>query len=103
MRGRHIFLAVVVLASSVTIACTSAETSTAITSPSSNKCQINVSNAPSSFGAGGGQGTLTINAARDCAWSISVNANWVSLSGPASGQGDASVSYSVAANPVPSA
>ena len=82
-------------------ACTSTETSTSITSPSSDKCQIDVTNAPSAFEAGGGQGTVTIATSRDCAWSLTTSAGWVTA-GSAAGQGEATVSYSVAANTVPS-
>jgi Domain of unknown function (DUF5666)/Putative binding domain, N-terminal len=37
---------------------------------------------------------------RDCAWSVSTSANWVSVANM-NGQGGASVPYTVAANPVP--
>jgi hypothetical protein len=89
------------LAVATTFACTSAETSTSITSPDSDKCQIDVTNAPSAFEAGGGQGTVTITTSRDCAWSLSTSAGWVTA-GSATGQGEAAVTYSVAANTVPS-
>ena len=82
-------------------ACTSTETSTSITSPSSDKCQIDVTNAPSVFEAGGGQGAVTIATSRDCAWSLSTSAGWVTA-GSSAGQGEATVTYSVAANTVPS-
>jgi len=81
--------------------CTTTQTS--VTAPTSDKCQISVSNAPSSFAAGGGAGTVTIDAARDCAWSVAANASWVTITGDKSGQGAASIAYTVAANGVPSA
>ncbi len=81
--------------------CTSTQTSS--TAPSAAKCQVSVNNAPSSFTASGGTGTMTISTTRDCAWAVSANAGWVTITGATAGQGDASVSYSVAANPVPSA
>ncbi|HZR22765.1 MAG TPA: hypothetical protein VFA59_04200 [Vicinamibacterales bacterium] len=82
------------------IGCTS--TATSVTAPSSDKCQISVSNTPTTFGDSGGAGTVTIGAPRDCTWSLSPSVNWITLTGPQSGQGDASVGYVVAANPVPS-
>jgi hypothetical protein len=85
-----------------TFACTSAETSTTITSPTSEKCQIIVANTPSSFVAAGGQGTVTVTTSRDCTWSISVSASWVSV-GSSDGQGTATISYTVGTNPIPSA
>ncbi|HXD75504.1 MAG TPA: hypothetical protein VN628_17280, partial [Vicinamibacterales bacterium] len=85
-------------------ACTSTQTSTGITAPSEQKCQVQVSNTPSTFTDAGGSGSLAISATRDCGWSIATNTNWVSIpSSSASGQGDASISYSVAANTVPQA
>ena len=83
-----------------TLACTSSQTS--LTSPTDTKCQVNLSNSPSSFAASGGTGTLTVTTTRDCPWTISTDVVWVSIPGPRDGQGDASISYSVAVNPVPS-
>ena len=80
-------------------ACTSTETTS--TAPSSDKCQITVTNAPSAFTANGGTGTVTIAAARDCTWAVAPTVAWVTVTGAPSGQGAASVDYTVAANPVP--
>src|SRR3954466_10207321 len=80
--------------------CRSTETS--LTGPSGDKCQVSVSNAPSAFAAAGGQGSLAITTARDCTWSVTSAASWVSVSGAAGGQGEASIPYTVAANPAPS-
>src|SRR5207245_6006648 len=99
LRGGKLLAALA--AACLAAACTSTQTS--VTSPSSDKCQIGVSNAPSSFGASGGGGTVTIAAARDCTWSIDTNASWIAINGNAQGQGGASIAYTVAPNPVPSA
>src|SRR5215831_11062635 len=82
------------------VACTSTQTSTALTAPSSQKCQFQVSNAPASFSDSGGSGTVSINTTRDCGWSATTTASWVSMAST-TGQGEATVSYSVAANAVP--
>src|SRR5215471_8056007 len=85
------------------VACTSTQTtSTAPTTPSLQKCQFQVTTTPSNFADSGGSGSLSIATTRDCGWSASTNASWVSLAS-ANGQGDATVSYSVAANAVPAA
>ena len=85
-----------------TSACTSTETSsTLLTSPSASKCQFDADGSPSAFPAGGGQGSLTISTTRECAWTVAASTNWVSI-GSRSGQGEATVSYSVAANVIPS-
>jgi hypothetical protein len=83
-------------------ACTSSETSTSVVAPSAQKCQVNAAATPAVFPAAGGQGTLTISATRDCTWSVGSTANWVSMT-TANGQGDASIPYTVDANPVPAA
>src|SRR5262245_10011351 len=77
--------------------CTSSSTS--LTSPTTDKCQITAASVPSSYPSSGGEGALTIGAPRDCSWSVTLDAAWVSLVGAANGQGEASVAYRVAANP----
>lgn len=84
-------------------ACTSTSTNTAVTAPSADKCQVNVSGATTSFPSTGGTGSVAVSAARDCAWSAATSAGWVSISSSQSGQGSGSVSYSVAPNPATSA
>jgi hypothetical protein len=80
------------------------KTQTSVTGPTlESKCQVTASSAPASFAASGGSGAVTISAARDCTWSIATTTNWVTLGGDRSGQGEASVAYSVAANPIPAA
>jgi hypothetical protein len=93
-------LSVVLAIGAGSVACTSTQTSTAVTAPSSQKCQFQLSNAPSSFNESGGSGAVSIDTTRDCGWSASSNAGWVSMAST-SGQGEATVSYSVAANAVP--
>jgi hypothetical protein len=86
-----------VAAALVTLACTSSSAS--LTAPTSSKCAIAVSGSPASFGANGGTGTLTISTTRECAWSAAAEAPWIALKAGTSGQGDASLPYSVANNP----
>jgi Domain of unknown function (DUF5666)/Viral BACON domain len=81
-------------------ACSSSETS--LVGPTTDsKCQIDASGSPVSFSAAGGTGTVTINTSRDCTWTVATSTSWVSLNGDRSGQGEASIGYSVAANLVP--
>jgi hypothetical protein len=81
-------------------ACSSAQTSLA--APTADKCQLSVSGAPAAFPAAGGQGSLGINTSRDCTWSIAAKASWVSIAGDHGGQGETTVTFAVAPNPVPS-
>jgi hypothetical protein len=80
--------------------CTATQTSTSATAPSTQKCQFRLSASSSSFPDGGGTGTLSIDTTRECTWSVSSSADWVSVATP-SGQGGASVSYTVSASTVP--
>ena len=97
-----LFAALAVAVVSAMAACTSAETSTAVVAPSSEKCQIDAASTPTAFPAGGGPGTLTVSTTRDCTWSLGTNASWVSIP-TTNGQGNAAIPYTVGANPVPSA
>jgi hypothetical protein len=92
-------IAAAALAAALSAHCTSASTN--VSAPSGDKCQVSASTAPMSYEASGGGGTLTITAQRECTWTVAAEAGWVSLNGPASGQGDASLAYVVAANVVP--
>jgi hypothetical protein len=95
-------LSAIALFSTLFGGCTSSETS--VTAPTAdNKCQVTARLSSSTFTADGGSGTVAISTARDCTWSVSTSSNWVTVSGAASGQGDASVAYVVAANTVASA
>jgi len=52
----------------------------------------------SELSAAGGTGNLTVTAPSTCAWSVSSNASWISLTGTTSGNGNASISFTYAAN-----
>jgi hypothetical protein len=86
-------------ASLLYLGCTSSSTN--ITAPTTDKCQISATNTPASFSAAGGAGAVTIATARDCTWSVAAETPWVTINGDRTGQGDATVSYSVATNPLP--
>src|SRR5919108_2393511 len=84
-------------------ACGSATTQ-GLTSPSTDvKCAVTAVATPSSFAAAGGSGTLTVSANRECPWSAAATSGWIQLGGSASGQGDASIAFTVAANADPAA
>jgi len=74
-----------------------------LTSPTAGKCHTAITTGQSTFGPGGGQSSVAITTPRDCSWSVSAEAPWISISGNRNGQGDAQVPFSVAVNPAPSA
>src|SRR5215213_807948 len=79
------------------------ESTTSVAQPSSSKCQITATNQPASYPSGGGHGSVSIAATRDCGWTISSNAAWIAIAGERSRSGEAVVNYTVSENSVPSA
>lgn len=55
-----------------------------------------------SFTAAAGTGSSTVTAGAGCAWTAASNVSWVSITAGATGSGNGSVSFSVAANTVTS-
>src|SRR3954452_20719963 len=78
------------------VGCGSSAT-TNVVGPSGTNCGIAATNNAAQIPAAGGTGTITITTERECSWSARADASWISLR-DASGQGSATVSYSVAAN-----
>ena len=73
-----------------------------VTSPSVvPRCQTTVSAPTAAFGPNGGTGTATVGAPRECLWTASTQAAWITIMPPASGQGDGNVSFRVGENPDP--
>jgi hypothetical protein len=87
-----------VIAVTTSIACGSTSTSTNV-GPTPVRCAVAATPNPSTFPAAGGNGNLVVSAARECSWSASSQAAWISLVPPTEGQGDGSIRYNVAANP----
>src|SRR5678816_4215170 len=101
MPGRLRFTAAALAFALACLGAGCSSTQTSLNAPTADKCQVGVSSAPSAFTATGGQGSLTITTARDCTWSITTEASWVSITGDRGGQGGASVPYAIAPNPAP--
>ena len=67
----------VLLFALVGASCTSSQTS--VTAPDRPRCGVTVTNSLASIPASGGDGSLTVSAARDCAWAASNTAPWIAL------------------------
>jgi hypothetical protein len=82
----------------VAIAAASCETSSTISAgPDPVKCQVALASPPM-MEAVGGNSSITVTTQPECAWTASTSASWISSLSPASGQGNGSVSFRVAAN-----
>jgi hypothetical protein len=71
---------------------------TNVVGPTASKCAVSVTNNTPQVPAAGGAGAITVTAQRECSWSARADATWITLSGT-TGQGTATVSYTVSANP----
>ena len=81
--------------------CGSSATTATATSPSSvTRCSVTVSS-DGQVPAQGGAGRLTVSAARECAWTASVESQWLAIKAGATGQGDGVVEVAATANPDP--
>ena len=73
--------------------------STTITSPGSvSKCAVTLGAPAAILPATGGTGTITVRTERECQWTATSEAAWLTLAAGTSGQGDGSIQYKVAAN-----
>jgi len=51
------------------------------------------------MGASGGEGALSVSINRECTWNAKPDADWITLTSAATGQGGATVTFRVGANP----
>ena len=75
--------------------------STTVTSPTPERCSLQIQAETSSFPPAGGSGQLRITTNRECSWSARSEAGWLSVSNPTQGQGDGSVQFTVSGNADP--
>lgn len=61
-------------------------------------CAFTLLPASGSFGSAAATGTVTVTAGSGCAWTATESSSWISITSGASGTGNGSVTYSVAAN-----
>ncbi|MBL8211755.1 MAG: BACON domain-containing protein [Bryobacterales bacterium] len=66
-------------------------------------CQYSLNPTSANYTASGGTANVTVTTTSGCAWSIAGNPAWISLNTGSSGSGTSSISYTVQANPDPSA
>jgi hypothetical protein len=64
-------------------------------------CSYSISPTSSNMMAAGGAGSVSVAGGSGCVWSASSNSGWITITGGASGSGNGTVSYLVAANTGP--
>ena len=65
--------------------------------PPPTPCTYSIAPARETYGADGGTGAVTVTAGAGCPWTADSNATWITITGGATGSGNGTVNYSVAA------
>lgn len=65
---------------------------------SARACEFSVSPDADSYGADGGRGTVTVDAAPGCQWTATSSAGWLQITAGATGSGSGTVEYAVSAH-----
>lgn len=63
------------------------------------ECSVTLSPYEATVAGGGGNGSFSVTTPAGCAWSVSSNVSWLTITAGANGSGSGTVNYSVAANP----
>lgn len=61
-------------------------------------CRYEVSPASQNIGSNGGSLSATLTTPSDCTWTATTDVNWISLTSPATGTGNATVTFTVRSN-----
>lgn len=77
--------------------------SSVTTAPTQVKCRVTLTTDASSIGADGGSASLTVTTTPECPWDVTTATAWVSNLAPTTGQGNGTVAFRVASNPLPTA
>ena len=64
----------------------------------SAQCAYSISSSNNSFTAAGGNGSVSVTANSGCSWTAASGVSWLTVTGGASGSGNGTVTFSVAAN-----
>ena len=74
--------------------------STQSTAPTSvDRCSVSLASSAPQVAAEGGTGTLNVTINRECGWNARAGAEWIAFTSPTSGQGNATLAFTVAPNP----
>src|SRR5688572_1366758 len=96
--GRLLYSAIVLLAAFATGCGTSSTTLLGPAGPSPERCAVTLKVGTSSLTSAGGSGTISVTTARECAWTVKAEADWLTFGAPTTGQGPADLAFSVPPN-----
>ena len=88
---------VLAISTCAALACGSTSVSQ-VTGPTDTRCQTSLGANPQSMGPDGGTSTVSVSTTRECSWTSTSEASWILLS-IASGQGEATFTAAIDANP----
>lgn len=95
-------IAVIAIAMAAVLTAGCGSSSQTTSSPSPVKCQVSLATPSTPLEASGGVGNVAVTTQPECPWDASADPNWISEISPTNGQGNAEVTFRVAANPLPS-
>lgn len=96
---QRIALLAALIACGAAVACSS-EVAMTTTGPAPTKCQVTLASA-TTLGPEGGTGAVIVTTAPECPWTVSTAASWLSGVSPGTGQGNGTVEFLAAPNPLP--
>ena len=89
------------LAATVAAGCGSSVTTTTTAPGTASRCVVTIATTNSVMPAAGGAGRVNVNTDRECGWTATSDAGWLSITSAASGQGEGAVEFRASANPDP--
>ena len=98
---RLTLILVACMAAALEAGCGSSVTTTTTAPAGVSRCVVSIAAPNSTVPAAGGVGRVTVATDRECAWTATSDAGWLSITSAASGQGEGFVDFRAAANPDP--
>src|SRR6476619_5330922 len=80
------------------LAACGASSSTSMTTPTGGRCAVTVQAPSATIASGGGTAAISVDTARECQWTATAEASWLTLMSGHSGQGAGSLQFSAAPN-----
>ena len=96
--GVRLLYSSILLLTAFATGCGTSSTLLGPTGSSPERCALTLKVGTSSIASAGGSGTISVTTARECAWTVKAEADWLTFGAPTTGQGPADLAFSVPAN-----